>query len=150
MRNAISLADALSISTGLIYLVPLILFTITNNPLHLKAFVGIGSTTIISESLKPFFLRLSPRPSQALNCNLLCNDGPQGGRPGMPSSHSASVAFFAGFYISEIDNTIGQLFLVGYAILVMASRYVKKCHTILQIIGGALLGLSLSRLVRHL
>jgi membrane-associated phospholipid phosphatase len=150
MRNLIPLADALSVSTGLTYLVPLILFIVTNNPLHLKAFVGIGSTTIISESLKPFFSRLSPRPNQALNCNLLCNDGPQGGRPGMPSSHSASVVFFTSFYISEIDNIVGQLFLIGYAILVMASRYVKKCHTISQIIGGALLGLSLSHLVRHL
>jgi membrane-associated phospholipid phosphatase len=150
MQNRIYLADALSVSTGLTYLAPLILFIMTNNPIHIKAFIGIGSTTIISESLKPFFSKLSPRPSQALNCNLLCNDGPQGGRSGMPSSHSATVAFLTGFYISEIDSIIGKLFLVGYAILVMASRYVKNCHTIPQIIIGALLGFSLSLLVRHL
>jgi membrane-associated phospholipid phosphatase len=85
------------------------------------------------------------------NCNFLCDDGNQAGRPGMPSSHSAEVAFFSGFYYHQTTNPIIRSLLVIYAGLVMLSRYVKKCHTINQIGVGALLGTGLSWIVvRHL
>jgi membrane-associated phospholipid phosphatase len=62
----------------------------------------------------------------------------------MPSSHSSSVAFFSGFYYQQTDNKFIKGGLIIYAGLVMISRYLKKCHTISQIIVGALLGVSLS------
>ncbi len=142
--------DLILMSVGILYLIPLIFYILTKNQMHLKAFIGVGGTTIISESIKYVLGKVSPRPEGAKNCNLLCNDGNQSGQPGMPSSHSATVAFFSGFYFQETDNIIIKLFLVGYAALVMASRYMKKCHTINQIAGGALLGVSLSWIVRHL
>jgi membrane-associated phospholipid phosphatase len=137
-------------SVGFTYFIPLILYIVSTNKTHLGAFVGLGLTTIISESLKPFFAKVSPRPIGAKDCNLLCNDGPQRGRPGMPSSHSATVVFFASFYYHETNNITIKATLIGYAISVMISRYVKKCHTVAQIIGGGLLGLSLSQVVNHL
>lgn len=139
-------------SAGLLYVIPIILYMFTRNFIHIKAFFGTAGTTIISETLKYFFIgKASPRPTGAKDCNLFCNDGNQAGQPGMPSSHSAEVAFFAGFYYNETQNPIVRAILVIYAGLVMMSRYIKRCHTINQIGIGALLGLSLSwYVVRHL
>lgn len=147
-----NIQDIISSSIGLLYFIPLILYNYTQNPLQLKGFIGLGATTIISETIKYVFIKqLSPRPKGATNCNLLCNDGNQEGRPGMPSSHSAEVVFFSAFYIQQTNNIIIKICLVVYAGLVMLSRYIKRCHTINQIGVGALLGLSLNYLVvRHL
>ena len=135
----------LSNSVIFIYIIPFILYIITSNHIHFKAFLGVAGTTIITETLKYFFIgKRSPRPEGAKNCNLLCNDGDQSGKPGMPSSHSSSVAFFSGFYFQQTDNKLIRALLVIYAGLVMVSRYIVKCHTISQILVGALLGVSLS------
>lgn len=144
--------DAISMSVGLLYVIPLILFFFTQNQIHFKAFLGTAGTTIISETLKYFFIgKASPRPEGAKDCNLFCNDGNQAGRPGMPSSHSAEVAFFSGFYYQQTESKIVKWGLVLYAGAVMLSRYIKRCHTINQIVVGAILGLSLSWfVVRHL
>lgn len=145
-----NVTDLISMSVGILYLIPLVFYFIAHDPIHLMAFIGTGATTIISESIKYVLGKVSPRPEGAKNCNLLCNDGNQSGQPGMPSSHSATVAFFSAFYFQETNNIWIKTILVGYAGLVMASRYMKRCHTINQIIGGAILGVSLSLLVRHL
>ncbi len=144
--------DMLSISVVFIYIIPFTLYIFTGNYIHLKAFLGVIGTTIISESLKFFFIgETSPRPKGAKDCNLLCNDGNQSGKPGMPSSHSASTAFFTGFYLQQTDNKFIRGILLIYTGLVMLSRYLKSCHTISQILVGAILGVSLSWFaVRHL
>jgi membrane-associated phospholipid phosphatase len=140
-----NIPDLLSKSVILIYIIPLLLYVVTGNNIHFKGFLGVSGTTIISETLKFFFIgKASPRPEGAKDCNLLCNDGNQSGKPGMPSSHSASVAFFLGFYFHQTDNKFIRGALVVYTGLVMVSRYLKKCHTISQVIVGALLGMSLS------
>ena len=145
-----NLPDLLSMSVGILYLIPLIFYIQNPNLIHLKAFIGVGGTTIISESIKYVLGKISPRPQGAKNCNLLCNDGNQSGQPGMPSSHSATVAFFSSFYFQETNSIIIKVLLIGYAGIVMMSRWIKSCHSIAQIIGGAALGVSLSLLVRHL
>jgi membrane-associated phospholipid phosphatase len=144
--------DLISLSTGILYIIPVILYNITKNTIHIKSLIGLIGTVLFSESIKYYLVgNKSKRPDGALNCNLLCNDGDQQGKPGMPSSHSATVAFFSGFYIQNTTNWVLQTLLVIYAILVMMSRYLKRCHTINQIVTGAILGLSLSWLtVRHL
>ena len=139
-------------SVGLVYIIPLILYIFTGNWIHGKAFLGAAGTTIISETIKYFFIGdSSPRPTGAKNCNMLCNDGSQAGQPGMPSSHSAEAAFFSGYYYQQTTNPFIRSALILYAAAIMASRYIKRCHTINQIGVGALLGLSLSFIVvRHL
>jgi membrane-associated phospholipid phosphatase len=147
-----NIPDILSGSVIIIYIIPFILYTITGNYIHFKGFLGVVGTTIISESIKLFLIgKTNPRPHNAKDCNLLCNDGNQSGKPGMPSSHSASVAFFLGFYYQQSNNKFIHNSLIIYALLVMLSRYLKHCHTISQIGVGAILGLSLSFIiVRHL
>lgn len=140
-----SIPDLLSKSVILLYAIPLVLYVVTGNIIHFKGFLGVAGTTIITETIKYFFIgKSNPRPEGAKDCNLLCNDGNQSGKPGMPSSHSSSVAFFSGFYYQQTDNKFIRGALVVYAGLVMLSRYLKKCHSISQILVGALLGVSLS------
>jgi len=140
-----NILNLISMSVGLLYVIPPVLYFITNNIIHFKAFLGLIGTTFISETLKYFFIgQLSRRPEGAKDCNLLCNDGNQEGRPGMPSSHSAEAAFILGFYYQQYDNRYIRLGLVIYTALVMLSRYLKKCHTINQVFVGAFLGLLLS------
>jgi membrane-associated phospholipid phosphatase len=140
-----NILNLISMSVGLLYVIPPVLYAITKNVIHIKAFLGLIGTTVISETLKYFFIgNLSPRPDGAKDCNLLCNDGNQAGRPGMPSSHSAEAAFILGFYYQQYKNKYIRLGLVIYTALVMLSRYLKKCHTLNQVFVGAFLGLGLS------
>jgi len=145
-----NLLNAISCSVIFLYLIPIVLAMYTQQASQLLGLVGLYGTTLISEFLKLYVIQdRSPRPKGATDCNLLCNDGNQEGRPGMPSSHSAEVAFFAGYYWDQVENPLARFALVAYALAVMTSRYLKRCHTINQIGGGTLLGLTLSALLRR-
>ena len=140
-----SLWDVVSYSVVFLYAVPIVLFLYTQEWTHLKALVGLIGTTLLSETLKyHVFQESSPRPKGATNCNVWCDDGNQEGKPGMPSSHSAEVAFFSSFYYLQTKNPLLRILLVIYAAVVMLSRYLKRCHTLHQIGVGAALGLTLS------
>lgn len=142
------LQDWISSSVALFYIIPLILYLFTNQTFHLKGWLGLLSTLGLSEMLKNDFVKESnPRPKGARNCNLLCNDGNQEGKPGMPSGHSSTVTFFTSFYYQQTSNPWIKGFLVVYAILVMASRYIKRCHSLQQIGAGSMLGFFMSWLV---
>lgn len=144
--------NIISKSIGLVFIIPIILYYYTGNAIHFKAFLGVSTTAIISESIKYFFIgNRSPRPKGAKDCDLLCKNGNQEGKPGMPSSHSAEVVFFSVFYFQQSTNPIIRIILIIYSGLMMLSRYVKRCHTINQIVVGAAIGTSLSlTIVRHL
>jgi membrane-associated phospholipid phosphatase len=144
--------DLVSASVILLYAVPWIRYAITWDLQELRAFWGMIGTVALNESLKHFVIgKASPRPAQATNCNLWANDGPQGGRPGMPSGHSAHVSFFTGYYLQTLSPSPWTYLLVAYALLVMFSRWTKCCHSLPQILSGSALGLLLSALVvRHL
>lgn len=139
------IADAISLSVAALYVICILFYVVTHNPIHLIACAGMFGTTLLSEGIKHGIIKeCSPRPKGATNCNMWCNDGPCGGQPGMPSGHSAQVAFFSGFYMQYTDNRLIQAGLTLYAGLVMLSRYLKRCHTIYQIGAGASLGFLLS------
>lgn len=141
--------DLISLSTMLLYVIPVIGYTMSGNIIHIKAFVGLFATMGIGESIKYFVIKeASPRPSSARDCNLLCNNGPQGGKPGMPSGHSSQAAFFASFYYHQTKNIWIRAGLILYELLVILSRYQTHCHTIPQIAAGTLFGLFMSWCVR--
>jgi membrane-associated phospholipid phosphatase len=140
--------DIISTSTALLYVIPVIGYIISGNIMHIKGLLGLFATLGIGESAKHYLIKeSSPRPKGAYNCNLWCNDGHQEGKPGMPSGHSSQVTFFSSFYYQQTTNVWVRTALVLYAVLVMISRYVKRCHTIPQIISGSLLGLLISKCV---
>jgi len=134
--------EQLSFSVIFLYYVPIILYLKTNELSQLKALIGMIATVTFTEFIKHFIVKDgSPRPKGAKDCNLWCDDGNQEGKPGMPSGHSSKVSFFAGYYFQQTDNIWIRSFLVLYAILVMISRFTKKCHTLYQIVTGSTIGL---------
>jgi membrane-associated phospholipid phosphatase len=134
------LYNVLSASVIAFYVIPLILYAWTSDPFHLKALAGYIVTTLASEGIKHGVIKgrgpYGQRPAGATDCNLWCNNGPQAGRPGMPSSHSAEAAYLAMVYGSSSH----RLEWVLYALLVMGSRYAKECHSLPQIVVGAVVG----------
>lgn len=144
--------DLISLSAAGLYIVPIIRYLLTNRWEELRALWGLIGTMILNESMKHYVIgKRSPRPADAANCNLWVNDGPQGGRPGMPSGHSAQVSFFVGYYAQQTTSITIRILLVLYGITVMISRYTKHCHTVGQILSGSALGFTLSHIiVRHL
>ena len=65
--------DAISTSVIVLYIIPFCLYIFTGNYIHFKAFLGTIGTTIISETIKYFFVgKASPRPQGAKDCNLMC------------------------------------------------------------------------------
>lgn len=136
-------------SVALLYAIPVLAFIFSRNIIHIKAIIGLFATMGIGEYIKHYIIKdWSPRPKGALDCNLWCNDGPQEGKPGMPSGHTSQVVFITSVYYGETQNEWIRAALIGYALLVMISRYEKRCHTIPQIAGGALLGWFMSQCVR--
>lgn len=147
----LSVYDYISISVLLVYITPTILYFYTHNLREIIAIAGLVGSNLISEGIKHFIIGTrSPRPDGASGCNLLCTDGLQEGRPGMPSGHSGTVSFFVGYYWNETNKVWIKAALLVFAVLVMYSRYVKRCHSLQQIIAGALFGLGMSQLVKYL
>ena len=146
------LLDLLSISVIFSYIIPLILYIKTSSIIHIKALLYLIGLVSISEYTKFNIIKSkSVRPQGASNCNMLCNDGNQSGRPGMPSSHSLVATFFSCYYLQFTTNPIIKIALYVYPILIMLSRYLKRCHTIYQIGTGSFIGaISALFIVRHL
>lgn len=143
------ISDILSISTLFLFITPLILFLYTKKSYHILAFVGVLASQVISMTLRRVIIKeAGTRPDGAMHCDVMGTNGNREGRPGMPSSHATVVVFFTLFYLPYITNPILRAMLILYAISIMVSRYDKKCHSVPQIVGGALLGLGIHCVVR--
>jgi len=132
--------NALSVSVVGLYGITLLLFLWTRHLSHLIAFLGLFVVVGLSESLKRVCIGSTcPRPLGAKDCNTFCSDGDQTGRPGMPSSHAAFVTFFVTYYAPVLTNPLRALAFL-YAAVVIYSRYAKKCHSVIQLASGSVLG----------
>jgi membrane-associated phospholipid phosphatase len=135
--------NTISLSELLIPLFPTYWYLTTWNPIHLYGFLGIILTGSLVEIIKKFILPTMTRPEGAKGCDLLCKSTNDTNKPGMPSGHTAMIAFFGSYY------GIQSPYFIGYVILIMMSRYFKKCHTIMQILAGLLLGLCIGFGLRY-
>ena len=106
----------------------------------LKSFESPSSPTLDLDA-KNHTTHWSMRPVGASNCDILCRNGDQHGRPGFPSGHMATVGFFTVYWLicnpirihEGYDCFSVQSIFVIYTILVALARQYKKCHTWLQI-----------------
>ena len=136
-------------SVGVIYLTPFVLYWMTGQNIHLKAWLGLMATLGVSHMLKVDVVKqASPRLKGARDCDLMCMDGNQEGKPGMPSGHSSAAAFFSAFYYQQTTNPWIKAALVLYVMIMMVSRYLKRCHSVSQIAVGGLIGLLMNYLVQ--
>jgi membrane-associated phospholipid phosphatase len=132
-----SLANAISLTLLLTYIIPMSLLLYTQDVTYL--FIGISCFLIGTyiERIKPLFD--SPRPEGAMDCNAFCSGGLVEGQPGFPSGHVATVTLFVllmGAYTQSYYWLLGIIWIgfVGW------SRYEKRCHSVEQIGGGVLTG----------
>lgn len=124
-------------------------YVLSKNINYLLALGGTIFTNLLTEYLKYNIFKNNTRPIEARNCNLMNNDGSQGGKPGMPSSHAAITTYFVFTYLylnykeqKGIDY-ISIIILLTYLYLVALSRYKKHCHSIQQLLAGFSLGFSI-------
>lgn len=138
-----SIWDITSLSLIPLVLSPLYFWYTTQNIYHLIGFAGIILTVISVEALKYFVFPGQYRPTNAKGCDLFCLHETDENKPGMPSGHAATVAFYGLFY--NITNPL----YIGYVALMVTSRYRKHCHTIPQIIAGLLFGAGIGNLCKQ-
>lgn len=140
--------DLISTTIILLYGITFMMYLITGNVYHIIVAIGLWGTAGISEFIKHHIIKTySPRPEGAFNCNVLCTDGSQAGKPGMPSSHAAASIFFVIMYWKYTKNPYVRTLLLIYYLLILQSRYFKNCHSIPQLIVGSLVGFSTSAIV---
>ena len=143
-----SIENIASMAVFLVYVIPGVLYYYTRNPREIIAIIAVFGTGLLSEGVKHLIIgNRNPRPSGASDCDLLCINGLQEGKPGMPSGHSAMAAFFAGYYFNKTDEVWIKVALVIFATGVGYSRYTKRCHSIEQVIAGAMFGIIMSIIV---
>lgn len=134
--------DIISLTLVPLLLSPIYFWYSTQNTYHLVGFAGIMITSLSVELLKNFIFPNQHRPSKAKGCDLFCLHKTDENKPGMPSGHAATVAFYGTFY-----NIKNPLYII-YVVLMAVSRYMKNCHTIPQIIAGLLFGAGMGFLFR--
>lgn len=135
-----TLYNVLSASVVGLYGIAILLFLRTYDIFHLIALLGLLLVRTLSESLKAQCKGSTcPRPLGAKNCNTFCSDGNQEGRPGMPSTHAAFVTFFVTYYAPVLSAPLRALATL-YAAAVIYSRHAKKCHSVIQLASGSVLG----------
>jgi len=115
-------------------------------------FFGLILSTFTSEFLKAFIpypdwcVKYTLRPIGANGCDYCSSNGIQEGKPGLPSGHMASTSYFVVYNILySIKNKIkySVQFIILNVILLISmgwARITKKCHNLLQVLLGTLLG----------
>ena len=105
----------------------------------------------------------SERPIGACGCDMLCLGADVSGAPGCPSGHMASTTgvclLFILFLIkspnlTKIYSLPKRISLICINIIIIVlmgwARYHKKCHNMIQIFGGIILGSIISPLIYSL
>ncbi len=144
-----SINDAISISTSLLFVGPLILFVFYRS-YHLLI-IGLGSLTasLVAEAIKRYVTAGFPefkRPHGATACDALCLKGSAEHESGMPSGHASSTAFVAMYLLLTNRSDAIRGAAVLYWLAVCYSRFTKRCHTLPQLAAGTALGATLAYL----
>ena len=89
------------------------------------------------------------RPDGATDCNLFNLGGKVDHCSGFPSGHVASITLLMEMLLLR-NNTTGLYNKITYYVPIMLmaySRYMKKCHNIIQIFAGYLLGYGVANIL---
>ena len=119
--------------------------------------IGLIATLWVEQSIKYMTTGSSfipfKRPDGACDCDLFNDGGIVDHKSGFPSGHMASTAFYLTFifliYSRSKHNMNKYIQYHMISVLMGIARYQKKCHNILQISSGFLLGTFMAYLCYH-
>lgn len=140
-----SFSDFVSLSVTAVWVYPFIQAIIDRNVnmafIPFAAWLVTLATSVIKKSTEVLFPETTVfhRPAGASNCDLWNRGGFVGGAPGFPSGHTATASFLATvlFYDTPMWAKISA---AAWVLLVGVSRVLKTCHTVPQVVAGAILG----------
>jgi membrane-associated phospholipid phosphatase len=147
ITNASQVWNMISVFVIALFGYPFIKFIETNNVYYLLFGISAGIVDLSTKVIKAATANLGiqwQRPEGARGCDILCSMEKEcAGRPGFPSGHATTAAFFATvLYLgaSKKDKPRILAFGVFLVAIICASRYKKQCHNVLQLASGTLYG----------
>lgn len=141
--------DAISASTSLLFIAPLVIFFLYRSHTLLVISLGSFTASLVAEAIKRYVTAGYPhfkRPQGARACDTLCLAGSAENESGMPSGHASSTAFVATYLLLTNRSDAIRGAAVLYWLAVCYSRFAKRCHTIGQLAAGTILGATLAYL----
>ena len=149
--------DAISLSLIPLIAAPIGIYIRTKNPAYIPVIVSIVITEIIISFSRqlPVIHTVMLRPAGAKNCNIFNAGGSYDGQIGMPSGHMmlTTCLTFSLLFLYARTKNLKTLVVsksgafaaaCAYVILMGASRFMRGCHNIPQVIVGGLLGFGLA------
>jgi hypothetical protein len=144
--------DPVSASFLAVFIIPVVAYVWTWNPLYLALFISIFLFGGCIEFIKILLGNEGKyaRPANACQCDLLCLSYDDGDKPGYPSGHVAISTYFVGCMLGTILLGWGWSWqfsviwlMVGHVwiYLIAKSRIAKKCHTLEQVWVGYIAGI---------
>jgi len=132
------LADTVSISILFVYLFPAYMFILYKHIWWLCFLLAVISANIVVEGVKG--LLPYGRPAGAKGCDLFCIGGGVGGEPAFPSGHMTATTMFVGVMWLHYGNTYILVAGIPWILAMGWSRWIKRCHTWQQVVGGIFTG----------
>ena len=128
---------------SLIVLVAIVYFIVY---FDITIILGILVCMLLQDFIKKITKGLYPpvfkRPDGARDCSIFNTGGNVEQESGFPSGHVAIISFVMNFLNLKEKNIIYNIPII----LVALSRYFNKCHNIIQIIAGYLLGYGVAQI----
>ena len=162
--NYDNISDLISVIPLAIYISLIYILIVTKEIIYFKMIFIILLSTILTDIIKrlpyksfyngEYLYKITRRPNGSCNCDYLSKTGECGDEAnGFPSGHMSSITSFSIimvlFYMNVYNLTFYELllqkptipFISSLLIVSMGwSRHLKKCHSVLQIVTGIVLG----------
>ena len=138
----VALANLVSLSAILLFLLPWGFFVATNK----MVFLWLGVVTSLADGSTKIWKHLFGtesvfgRPLGACDCDILCRNGDQSGRRGFPSGHMTTTSVVCttlALMHGDVGLSLGAAVTIG---LMGWARYIKRCHNLVQIVAGTIYG----------
>lgn len=152
----LTIANIISVFPLLFYISQLLVITskLINKldiTINVKYFYGLISSTYVAQAFKylipypKWSYKYTMRPEGARDCDYLsCGGVVKHDSPGMPSGHMTTTGYFVIYNILYIikHNYNKSLIVANIILLIIMgwARITKKCHNLIQVVCGTILG----------